>query len=73
MTDRVREAAGRPLRPVEVAALAVLSAVLSAFAGELKAGNVPLPGELAWIVPIAVAGIVTLVAYLPSPTQRKDG
>ena len=36
--------------------------------GESKA---PVPAELAWLVPIVNAGLVTLVAYLPSPVSRR--
>jgi hypothetical protein len=53
-----------------VGVLAVLGAVVGQFAVELGAGRVPIPAEWAWTVPIAVAGLVTLGLYLPSPAQR---
>jgi hypothetical protein len=40
---------------------------------ELGAGRVPVPAGLTWTVPIAIAGLVTLVAYLPSPAGRYGG
>jgi hypothetical protein len=50
--------------------LAVLGAVLGQFAIELGAGRVPVPAGYNWLIPIANAGLVVLVAHLPSPASR---
>ena len=75
MGRRIRQtvgsAASTPLHPAAVAGLAVLAAVLGQLAIELGAGRVPVPGELTWPAPIVNAGLVTLVAYLPSPVSRR--
>jgi len=56
-----------------VGVLAVLGAMLGQLAVELGAGRVPVPAGLTWTVPIAIAGLVTLVAYLPSPAGGRGG
>lgn len=52
--------------------VAALAAVLGQLAVELGAGQVPVPPEVAWLVPIVNAGLVTLVAYVPSPVSRRN-
>lgn len=77
MGKRIRQTVGSatstPLHPAAVAALAVLAAVLGQLAIELGAGRVPVPAELAWLVPIVNAGLVTLVAYLPAASAGGVG
>jgi len=58
------------MRPLVLALAAVAGATLGQLAVELGAGRVPVPAELTWLVPIVNAGLVTLVAYLPSPATR---
>lgn len=68
---RVVERVGaRAPHPVLMVGLAVLGAVLGQFAIELGAGRVPVPASWAWVIPIANAGLVVLVAHLPSPVSR---
>ena len=64
----VGSAASTPLHPAAVGALAVLGQL----AIELGAGWVPVPAEMAWLVPIVNAGLVSLVAYLPSRVSRRS-
>lgn len=45
--------------------LAVLAALLTAFAQQLGAGKVPIPSDWQWVVPILSAGVVALAALLP--------
>ena len=66
-----RDASGPPTHPVVVVLIAVFAAVVGQFAVELGAGRVPIPAAYLWVVPIANAGLVTLVAYLPSPASRR--
>ena len=66
----LRDTSGRPTHPIVVVVLAVLGAMVGQFAVELGAGRVPVPAGWAWTVPIAVAGLVTLGLYLPSPASR---
>lgn len=47
------------------ATLAVLSALLTAFAVQLGAGKVPIPDDWQWVVPILSAGLVAVTSLLP--------
>ena len=47
-------------------ALVVLNAGLTALAAGLMQGQVPIPAEYLWIVPIVVAMLTALTALLPS-------
>ena len=69
----VRRAGARGPHPALMVGLAVLGAVLGQFAIELGAGRVPIPTAWAWVVPILNAGLVVLVAHLPSPASRGRG
>lgn len=66
----VRGAAQRAPQPALMVVLAVFGAVVGQFAVELGAGRVPVPAGYAWVVPIVNAGLVVLVAHLPSPASR---
>lgn len=66
----VRRVGARGPHPLAMVALAVLGAVVGQFAIELGAGRVPIPAAWAWAVPILNAGLVVLVAHLPSPASR---
>ncbi len=74
MTEQARKmverAATRGPHPVAMVLLAVLGAVVGQFAIELGAGRVPVPAAYLWLVPIVNAGLVVLVAHLPSPASR---
>lgn len=52
--------------------LTVLNAGLAQFALELGAGNVPVPPEWRWVVPIAVAALTSATALLPR-MGKSDG
>ena len=56
--------------PAVMVLLAVFGAVVGQFAVELGAGRVPVPAGYIWLVPIVNAGLVVLVAHLPSPASR---
>lgn len=47
------------------AALVILNVALSAFNQQLGAGQVPLPHEWSWIIPILSAVIVAATMLLP--------
>jgi hypothetical protein len=66
----VRRAGARAPHPAVMVMLAVLGAVVGQFAIELGAGRVPIPATWSWAVPILNAGLVVLVAHLPSPVSR---
>jgi len=66
----VEDAVTRAPHPLLMVGLAVFGAVIGQFAIELGAGRVPLPAAYLWLVPILNAGLVVLVAYLPSPVSR---
>jgi len=66
----VKGVASRSPHAVLTVGLAVLGAVLGQVAIELGAGRVPVPAGYAWLIPIANAGLVVLVAHLPSPASR---
>lgn len=51
------------------AALIVAAAMVGQFAIELGAGRVPIPESMAWAVPILLAGLQALGAFLPRPGQ----
>ncbi len=42
---------------------AVIAALVASFGQELAAGNVPIPTEARWVIPIIVAGISALSPY----------
>lgn len=60
----------QPTRPTLMVAVAVVGAVVGQFAVELGAGKAPIPAGWEWTAPIPIAGLVTVVAYLPSPASR---
>lgn len=51
------------------AALIIGAAMIGQFAVELGAGRVPIPDSMAWAVPILLAGLQALGAFLPRPGQ----
>lgn len=48
----------------QAAAYAVLNALLVGFAMQLEKGEVPLPKELAWVVPLIVLAITAMSPYV---------
>ena len=50
--------------------LVVVNMGLAQFAVELGAGNVPIPMEWRWVVPIAVAMLTATTALLPRLGQK---
>lgn len=51
------------------ALLIVGAAMIGQFAVELGAGRVPIPDSWSWCVPILLAGLQALGAFLPRPGQ----
>lgn len=49
---------------VQAVLWAMVAAAVAAFGQELAAGNVPMPQELRWLVPIIVATISATSPYL---------
>ncbi len=43
---------------------AVVAAAVAAFGQELAAGNVPMPTDWKWVIPIVVMGISAMSPYL---------
>jgi len=43
---------------------AVAAAIVAQFGMELSAGNVPVPAQLRWVIPLIVAGISAFSPYL---------
>ncbi len=54
---------------IAYAALIVASSMVGQFAIELGAGAVPIPTGWEWLVPIILAGLQALGAFLPRPGQ----
>jgi len=61
------------IRPIVVVLIAVIAAAVGQFAVELGAGRVPIPEAWRWAVPIVNAGLVALVANLPTTFSRRKG
>lgn len=51
--------------------LGILAAIIAAFGVELGKGNVPLPPDLAWTVPILSAAIVAVTAAIRKVTGEE--
>lgn len=51
--------------------LGVLAAIITAFGVELGKGNVPLPPDYAWLVPILSAAIVAVTAAIRKVTGEE--
>jgi len=50
--------------------LAVLQAVATAATIQIAAGQVPVPAQSAWVMPIVSAGLLALAALLPKVGSR---
>ena len=53
--------------------LIVLNAGLTALAAGLTQGQVPVPKEYLWLVPVAVAMLTALTALLPQARRNGGG